>query len=100
MNECEQETEDKSATDTPRESPAETMLQLRVQPSFTYNDEDSNSDRPAAQFVMEPTENMTVLQLNSNALIHSLGGSVSPQPAVRRYYRLAQKSLDIPHVKY
>jgi hypothetical protein len=33
-----------------------TMPELRVQPSFTYNDEDSNSPGPAARFVMEPTE--------------------------------------------
>ena len=56
MSECEQEAKDKSASDTPRESPAETMPELSVQPSFTYNDEDSNSDGPAARFVMEPTE--------------------------------------------
>jgi len=55
VSEREPEAKDKSASDTPRESPAETMPEQRVQPSFTYN-EDSNSDGPAAQFVMEPTE--------------------------------------------
>jgi hypothetical protein len=56
MSECEQEAKDKSASDTPRVSLAETMTELRIQPSFTYNDDDSNSDGPAARFVMLPTE--------------------------------------------
>jgi len=101
LSESEQEAKDKSASDTPRESPAETTPELRVQHSFTYNDEDSNSDGSAARFVMQPTQiNDSFAAKFQCSSIHSLSVSVSPQPAVRRYYRLAQKSLDIPHTQY